>query len=232
MNQTNSQQRSVRVQRHRKKRTKTTGEHVGQYASDAWSLAQRTANGLNEIRKLINVETKPLDTIKTATAINTTGVVVAVSEIAQGTDYTNRIGDSIKLQNIEARVRIYQNTGATETSVRVVCFRDLDGYGTTPLTSDLFETVAVVSAPLSPFKWLNRTRFSILYDELLTFNTSGTEVEEIVLTMPHSGHVKYLGSTAAAASDGKGSVYWAFTSDEGTNTPTFALYSRILFTDD
>lgn len=228
---TNTPMRSVRMVRSKKNRA-SKGDSVGQYASDAWSLAKRTATGLNEIRKLINIETKVLDTIKTSTVVNTTGSIICVSEIAQGLDFNNRVGDSIKIQHIECRVRLYQNTGATETTMRAVCFRDLDGYGTAVATSDFFETVGVVSAPLSPYKWLNRDRFSILYDELVTFNSTGNQVEEIVLSMPHAGHVKYLGTTAAAASDGKGSIYWVFLSDEATNTPSYALYSRITFTDD
>jgi hypothetical protein len=220
------------VRQARPRKNRSSGDSVGKYASDAWSLAQRTASGLNEIRKLINIETKTLDTIKTSTTVNTTGSVLCVSEIAQGLDYNNRVGDSIKIQHFECRVRLYQNTGATETTMRVVCFRDLDGYGTSPTTADFFETVGVVSAPLSPYKWLNRDRFSVLYDELICFNSTGGQTEEIVFSMPHSGHVKYLGTTAAAASDGKGSVYWAVLSDEATNTPSYALYSRILFTDD
>jgi hypothetical protein len=205
---------------------------VGKFASDAWSLARRTASGLNEIRKLINIETKTCDAIKTSTTVNTTGSIFCVSEIAQGLDYLNRVGDSIKIQHIECRVRLYQNTGATETLMRAVCIRDLDGYGTAPTTADILETVGTVSAPLSPLKWLNRDRFSVLYDELVAFNSTGNQSEEIVLSMPHAGHVKYLGTTAAAASDGKGSIYWVFVSDEATNTPSYALYSRILFTDD
>jgi hypothetical protein len=229
--QRNVSERSVMTAR-RRKQPRNSGDAVGKYASDAWSLAQRTASGLNEIRKLINIETKPCDAIVTATAVNTTGFLTCVSELAQGTDYTNRVGDSIKIQRIQCRLRLYQNTGATETTFRAVCFRDLDGYGTLPTTAQVFQTVGTVSAPLSPYNWLNKDRFSILYDELIALNSTGQQSEEIVFDLPHAGHVKYLGTTAAAASDGKGSIYWAFLSDEGTNTPTAALYSRILFTDD
>jgi hypothetical protein len=227
----NNASRSVRVAKSRNQ-PRNTGDSVGKYASDAWSLAKRTAVGLNEIRKLINIETKVLDTIKTSTTVNTTGAPICVSEIAQGLDFNNRVGDSIKLQHLECRLRLYQNTGATETTMRAVCFRDLDGYGTAVTSADLFETVGVVSAPLSPFKWLNRERFAILYDELICFNSTGQQTEEIVFSLAHGGHVKYLGTTAAAASDGKGSIYWVLLSDEATNTPSYAFYSRIMFTDD
>ena len=98
----------------RRSRRRNGGDSVGRYFGDAWSLAKRTAYGLNEIRKLINVEEKELVTTVTATAINNTGVVSPISRIAQGTDYTQRIGNSIKMQRIEVRCRLFQHAAATQ----------------------------------------------------------------------------------------------------------------------
>ena len=168
----------------------------------------------------------------TATAINNTGVVSPISRIAQGTDYTQRIGNSIKMQRIEVRCRIFQNPTATQTVVRCSLVRDLDGAGTIPTTSDIFENVGGISAPLTQFDFLNRKRFSVLYDELITLDVGQGTTQCFTLDLPHEGHVLYLGSTAAAASDGKGSLYLCFLSDEATNTPTCAFSTRIVFTDD
>jgi len=113
--------------------------------------------------------------------------------------------------------------------------RDLDGYGTAPSPADVLELTAVVSAPLSPVKFNKRERFSVLFDEVLTVQSaSSTGIASIpfYFSSAHSGHVLYLGTTAAAASDGKGSVYVVCVSDEATNTPTMAFFSRILYTDD
>ena len=195
-------------------------------------MAKRTAYGLNEIRKLINIEEKELVTTVTATAINNTGVVSPISRIAQGTDYIQRIGNSIKMQRIEVRCRLFQHASATQTVVRCSLVRDLDGAGTIPTTADIYESVGAVSAPLTQFDFLNRKRFSVLYDELITLDIGQGTTQAFTLDMPHEGHVLYLGSTAAAASDGKGSLYLCFLSDEATNTPTFAFSTRIVFTDD
>lgn len=213
--------------KHRRRQVKTSGDSVGKYASDAWSLAKRTAYGLNEIRKLINIETKIAEATGTS-SIDTAGAVTSISLIAQGLDYQNRIGDSIKLQRIEFRVRWTVGTG-TASFIRTLLVRDLDNYGTKPALGDVLQTVSV----LSPKDYLNADRFSILYDELGTLNQSDANSVS-TFDMAHEGHVKYLGTTAADASSGKGSLYLMFLSSEtaGANAPTVVLHSRLYYTDD
>lgn len=213
--------------KHRRRQAKTSGDSVGKYASDAWSLAKRTAYGLNEIRKLINIETKIAEATGTS-AIDTSGAVTSMSLIAQGLDYQNRVGDSIKLQRIEFRVRWSVGTGAA-TFIRTMLVRDLDNYGTKPTLGDVLQTVSV----LSPKDYLNADRFSILYDELGCLNQSDSNSVS-TFEMAHEGHIKYLGTTAADASNGKGALYMMFLSNEaaGVTAPTVVLHTRIYFTDD
>lgn len=224
--------RSVRVNRQRRRQRRNAGDSVGRYFGDAWSLAKRTAVGLNEIRKLINVEEKELVTSVSSTGFGTSGVISPISRVAQGTDYDERIGNSIKMQHIEVRGRIFKNTSATTSVMRVLLVRDLDGYGTIPTVANILEDITIGSPPLTQHNFLNRKRFSYLFDELLTLNNTGDSSAVFEIYMPHEGHIQYLGSTAAAASDGKGSLYMLFISDEATNTPTFSFSSRIVFTDD
>lgn len=200
---------------------------VEKYAGDAYSLAVSTAKGLAAIRKLINIETKILDTSNGAN-ISNSGTVSPVSSIAQGLDYTNRVGDSIKIQSMEFKFRWQIGASATKTFVRVLCLRDLDGYGTTPAVTDILQAADV----LSPFNCLNITRFSILYDEVEVLTSVDTTASVGAYLTPHAGHIKYLGSAASSASNGKGSVYMLFLSSEATNTPRVDFYSRIYFTDD
>jgi hypothetical protein len=191
-------------------------------------LAKRTAYGLNEIRKLINIETKISESTGSA-AIDTTSTTSTLSSIAQGLDYTNRIGDSIKLQKIEFKVRWTVGTGVA-TFCRVLLVRDLDGYGTKPTMSLVLNTLSV----LSPENYLNKDRFSILYDELECLNQVSTPNSVTTFDMAHEGHIKYLGTTAADASNGKGSLYLMFLTNEaaGAAAPTITYHSRIYYTDD
>jgi len=226
----------TRSKRGKSARSNKSSDPVGQYASDAWSLAKRTAVGLNEIRKLINIETKFYDYTTTATSVPNTGVVASITQMAQGLTSTTRVGDSIRLQHMEVRGRFVINSAATTSLCRVMVVRDLDGYGTAPNVSDILEYTSSTLGPVSPYKFNKKQRFSILFDELLSLQggaaTDGMSSQVFTFSTAHQGHVLYLGSTGSAASDGKGTVYVAWISDEATNTPTVAFASRVLYTDD
>jgi len=201
--------------------------HIEKYAGDAYDLAISTAKGLQAIRKLINIETKVLDTVNGATIPNT-GTVSTVSSIAQGLDYTNRVGDSIKIQYMEFKFRWTIGASATNSFVRVMVVRDLDGYGSTPALTDILATANV----LSPINYLHKDRFSVLFDEVEVLTSANNTSSVGAYLTPHAGHIKYLGTSSSTASNGKGSVYMVFLGSEATNVPRVDFYSRIAFTDD
>ena len=194
-------------------------------------MAKRTASGLNEIRKLINIEEKALDFSQGSFAFDTTGTVVAVSQIVQGLDFNNRVGDSLKMQQIQFRYRVFRGGGATTSIVRVMLIRDLDCQGALPTTANILANVGSAQAPTSPLNWLNRKRFAILYDNLTAVTSTDIGFTDSI-SMAHEGHILYLGTAANAASMGKGSLFVLVVSDETTNTPSIAWQTRIVFTDD
>jgi len=127
------------------------------------------------------------------------------------------------------RFRIENNSAVTNTQIRVLMFRDLDGYGTLPTIANVLQTVDI----LSPLNFLKKERFSVLYDEIVTLDQGGDSSAVADVHIPHEGHVKYLGTTAAEASDGKGSVYFLILSNQASgNSPFFAHHERVYFTDD
>lgn len=214
-------------------RHQKSGDSVGAYFGDAWSLAKRTASGLNEIRKLINIEEKVLDTNQASFAFDTNGTVVPVSLVAQGLDFNQRVGDSFKMQNIQFRYRVFRATGATTSVVRIMLVRDLDCQGATPTVGSIIEngTLGTAQAPTSPLRFLNRKRFAVLYDNLTVVTSTDIGFSDSI-SMAHDGHILFLGTTAVAASQGKGSLFVLVVSDEAANTPTIAFQTRIVFTDD
>jgi len=207
-------------------------KNVERYAGDAYDLASRTWKGLNEIRKFINIEEKYSD-VNTSVAPDQNGTVTCLSQLAQGTTMNTRIGNSVRVQHLVVRGRVAVSSAVTTFSVvRVAIIRDMEGQGTAPACSDVFETVGGSSAPRQPFDWLNRKRFALLYDSLLTVAPASGCAREFVYNVELAKHVLYRGTTAASASDGEGSIYIVALSDEATNTPTVAFTSRITFTDD
>ncbi len=211
-----------------------TQEAVGQYAGDAYNLAKRTWRGLNEILKFINIEEKYNDT-----AVNLNpdqnGALTCVSQLAQGTTMNTRVGNSVKVQRLEILGRVACNSSVTTYSVlRIMVIRDMEGQGTAPVGSDVLESVGTSAAPRQPYDWLNRKRFSILHDEIIVLTAiSGSNIAQTFnYSVNLEKHVLYRGTTAAAASDGEGSIYVLAISDEATNTPGVGLVARITYTDD
>jgi hypothetical protein len=229
-------QQITAVKRSRKKgrrRQKSGGDAVGRYASDAWSLAKRTAYGLNEIRKLINIESK----ITEGTwgyAPDRTGFIQPLTLIAQGTDYLNeRVGDSIKLQRIEFKMKLLMDAASTGTVVRVILFRDLfQTGGGTPAPADLLEDVGSTYSPLSPLNYLLRDRFGIVSDNLVDLSSSGNQCATLVVDTAHEGHVKFVGTTNTTASAGPGQIYLYLVSDESAHYPSVSVMWRVTYTDD
>lgn len=209
-----------------------TRKHVERYAGDAYDLASRTWKGLNEIRKFINIEEKYSD-INSSQSPDQNGAVTCLSQLAQGTTMNTRVGNSVRCQHFSVRGRVAVNASVTTFSVvRVVVIRDMEGQGTPPVASDIFETVGTSAAPRQPLDWLNRKRFSLLYDTFLTVAPASGCAREFFFTVELAKHVLYRGTTAASASDGEGSIYIVSLSDEATNTPTVSYSSRMTYTDD
>ncbi len=175
-----------------------------------------------------------IEVVTGPTTFSSSGTIVPLTQVAQGLDYANnRVGDSIKLQRLEMRFKFQIAAAATRTAVRCIVFRDLDNQGSGPFLTDILGTSGgSATTCLYPKSYLNADRFSFLYDELLHLDITNNQMDTFVFDIPHEGHVKYLGTTAATASNGKGSVYVAFISDEGTTLPSYAFHSRVYFTDD
>jgi hypothetical protein len=219
-----------------KKKTKsktTKRRQVEMYAGDAYSLAKRTAQGLNYLRRLVNIETKYSDTWGTGTADNTTGFIQCLNLISQGTDLTNRVGDSIRMQHMEFKFSPTVSITAFATSVRVLIIRDLENNGANPAMTDIFTGISTTQSPYLPLNFINtRTRFSILYDEILCVSYGGDATAACAYHSTHNGHIRFRGSSAAAGSLAQGSLFMVVLSNETTNVPSFKYQFRLEYTDD
>jgi len=204
---------------------------VGAYFSDAWSLAKRTAHGLNEVRRLINVEHKFHDVNSTSTSTQA-GTVVNLSDISQGDDISNREGDSIRIQSFELNGVIFRSASATANeAIRIMIVRDLHQAGTAPTGGDVINNAGTSLSPYSHYNFLNshdlNKRFGIVFDTLVDINQY--EPTSVVCHKTnHNCHVFYRGSTTQS---GAGTYYMILFSNLAANTANFDYSVRIRFTD-
>lgn len=208
---------------------------AGQYVSDAWSLAKRTALGLNEIRKLINVEHKFIDT-NASPNVDLNGSVTYLSSIAQGDNISEREGDSIKVQGFEIMGTISRGTAAASawSVVRILVIRDLQNAGAAPAASDVLETVGTATAPYQPLDFISgnqlNKRFTVVYDDLYTLDPDDPVVA-FKFRSNHDCHTFFRAAASGVASAGNGSYFLVCVSDESVNTPRVSFCSRLTFTD-
>ncbi len=216
------------------RRAPNPGTAVGTYVGDAWSLAKRTAVGLNEIRKLINVEHKYNDRQNSLTCTQA-GNVQLLTNIGQGDDINQRDGDSIKLQSIKIRGYIRLDAAATLSSaVRVLLVRDLQNPGATITGADLIQQASSVYAPVSHYNFINgvnlQNRFTVIYDEVQTVDPSNPLVV-FDYESKHDCHVFFRGTGTAFTDCAAGAVFLVVFSDATVNLPIATFTTRVLFTD-
>jgi len=218
------------------RRTRNQGNSVGNYVGDAWSLAKRTAIGLNEIRKLINVEVKYIDTSFYGVSLDQAGVVYYLTALAQGDDITDREGDSIKVQTLEILGDVYRNSSSTAVrdTVRIMIVRDLTNEGVTPTGADVLSQASSGLVTLCAPNFLNSSlenkRFSYLYDEIIELDTTHT-AQTFRFTTTSDKHVYFRGNANSAANAGTGSYWLLMFSNNATNTPLASAVARVTFTD-
>ena len=218
-----------RVSLRRKKGSWLTRKYsVAQLAKGAWK-------GVKYIKSLINVEKKFFDVSANALSVTSTATIVNLSNIAEGSDYNTRDGNSILMQSLQWRATIVGNQNSSGRQiVRIIVFRDNDQRGTDPALSDLLENTAggfVIQSPL--LHYVNR-RFAVLSDKVYSIVINGdTAVRHIkkFIKFPPSTHVKYQGTTGADGSNWEGALYAAFVSTDATNAPNMDYYFRLRFTD-
>lgn len=214
------------------------GRSSGRYIEDAASIARRSMNAVMALRKLINVETKFADNTFTQLTTDYNGSVNYLSSVAQGTDASGRIGDSIKIRRIDITGTFVRN--GTDAVVRVIVFRDTENQAATPSVADVLANTGSVLAPHSPPTWLNKNlnaeknRFVFLYDEVLCLSTSQSNMLfEYSSPDTQDRHVRFRGTGNTAASAGEGALFMLRISDQvTTNLPQFTAVSRIHYTDD
>lgn len=196
-------------------------------------MAKRTAYGLNEIRKLINVEEKFIDNNFTLSPDSVTGAVSYLTPVPQGDDIAQREGNSIKIQRFLAKGIVRWNSSATgPQAVRVLVVRDLQNPGATITVSDVLETIGTVSAPFQQLDFINKQngRFTVVDDQLFTVDQYNPIVP-FEMNSAHDCHVFFRGGTNTVASAGNGAYFMLAVSDYAATVPVVISSTRLYFTD-
>ncbi len=210
--------------------------------TDAYNVAMKAWQTAKWIRGLVNVEQKFHDSKVTFSNIDNAGVVLNLSNIAQGDDVTERTGDSILLRKLEFRLLAVPGSASTRNLMRIILFRDMQQDGTDPTVGQVLEDSGTVYSVISPLAYFYADgngrveRFKILHDEVMELNTVKYPLREMAYEKHfNSGsiHIWYDATASADASNREGALYVLLLSDisGANNGPSGSYYSRITFTD-
>ncbi|UOF79238.1 capsid protein [Circoviridae sp.] len=211
--------------RYRKRYRKSSGSGF----ASAYKAVSKYTNwptiwsAINNIRSLINVEHKYVDTSYT-TAISSTGALTHLTSIAQGNDVGDRGGNSVKLTSLFMRGDLTINASATISAVRIMVFIWNDN--TAPVATDLLDADNVNSN-----RNLEKSdKIRVICDKRYNLIVS-TEKRSFPIScyskLHH--HLKFTG--AAGTTYESGSIWLYVVSSEATNTVANTMNFRIKYLD-
>jgi len=186
-----------------------------------------------------SIEVKTIDIDSTSSNVTSTPGITLLNGVANGTDFTDRIGRRIFMKSLYFRgfLRPEDDTAANN-SVRIAIVYDCDPNGAAPAWTDIFKQ----STTTSQLNLNNRDRFQILYDEIYALGAVQTTANQAFSNgdnqyafkeyIPIMDDTIFGGTTAVIASIRSGAV-WLCWLGEGAagNGATLGWSTRIRFID-
>jgi len=166
-------------------------------------------------------------------AVDFSGSAVSVTNnITPGDDYNQSTGIVITPHHLRVRANLV-STAATYNIMRFIVFQWMDAG--VPVGSGILATTGVQNAPLSPFNWINRSRYKVLHDEHHTvWGNSSTTVgcKDLNVNLADCFSNIHLISSGAGTTPVRGGIYLYIVSDDGlANYPAFNYVAELIYTD-
>jgi len=164
-----------------------------------------------------------------------------ISGIAEGTDFTNRLGRKVTVKNLMLRYLITNNaqTAAASGAVRVVAVYDRQPNGALPVYSDVFTPApgGQIAGTTSMMNLSNRDRFFVLHDKTHEISPQGPQVKYCKKFRKINTDLTFKGTDNTIASASSGAMYIFYIPDTTTGGAaatkglSIELYSRLKFID-
>ncbi len=191
------------------------------------------AGAYNQLKKdvgllmsYLNVEDKYVDNSASGSSLSASWQIAHLSGIAQGTTSSTRSGQSVKLVGFEFRYTL-NIANANSCAARIVVVIDKQANAAAPTFTNVYPVG--VTAPRT-VAYLSR--FTILFEDVITLSTNGQEYYCGVHTIPLNSHIMFNSGNAGDVTDiVTNSIYLGYISDTTTNFPTITWNARVIFVD-
>ncbi len=200
------------------------GKMVISDASKALRLAQN-------VRRLINVEYKFIDTQNTTTGVSTTPVIVQLSNISQGDSTITRDGSQLKVLSIQWSYFMTMHASARISLFRCMLIKDKQTNQLVYTAADVLSDVIANDMIVSPYNRDNRKRFTILYDKVHMLEDNGRQIAQNGQKFSQEQILRYDGNAGTIADLTQSSYSLLLVSTEPSNTVAFTSFIRLNFVD-
>jgi len=180
-------------------------------------------------------ELKDIDTDVTAVTINSTGSVTLINGVAQGTDFTTRVGRKFNMKSILIRFLIYfGSTSILPSAVRWMIVYDKQANGAAPAVTDILDAATVTSNN----NLSNRDRFLVVFDKIRVLGATAANDNSMFYVKKYKRmamETTNSGTGATVGSISTGALYLVMVGDRTAGTTAARFESggvRIRFTDD
>lgn len=181
---------------------------------------------IKDIKSMINVERKFCDVTSISQVVNKTAALTLLNPIAEGSDYNQRTGISVKTTSLFMRFNIQLDPSAVLNTIRYILFVDKENHGATPAAADVLEDATNYQSPINH---VASSRWLILADKFVTLDVNGKAVQEHKLFKKIQFHLKY--SATGATTVYNTAIYLLLVADNNTNPPLCSWYSRLRYVD-
>lgn len=192
--------------------------------------AEQLISDVKRLKSLINVELKAAETASTSATVTDTATIVNLSLVAQGDDYNNRQGRSLKAHDLQINATASGHPSSTITVLRCIIFKTNQNQSAAPAVGDILKDASDVHSQYEMSD--NQRSFVILSDrKFLLVTGADSQLQNLNYKKSLSHHIMYSGTAATEASTGSGAVYMLLLSDRSTNSPTVEYSARMRFID-
>lgn len=160
------------------------------------------------------------------------GNIYNISDITQGTQVTQRLGQQVTLKSIDLRMSFSINANVNQAQIRCILFLDKQGYNAAAVTDVLQAGLVGTSyTDICPYEWNYRKRFRILHDEVVPLAKGGSNAYSFRhLKLGLNINSQHIGASTTFTNQ----IYLIFIGSETNvlNISSFQYHSRIEFTDE
>lgn len=225
----------------RKYRQKYNKSKFGTYVKTAGNIAKVASTALTiakGVAAIVNAEHKYIQTeLNSFNVDNTNWIAGCLNLCAEGDDYNNRNGRSIKVKNLRLRFTVQGQSAFNAGVGRLVIVRDIGAQGVIQPGNEIFTNPTFANNRVYSMRNIADgafKRYQILKDIRFTLDQSNNRIDSIDITIPINKHSYYIGTSSLPTDIGSGAIHYYFTCTGTTTTNTAMivnLLARLYFVD-